>query len=498
MKYWLPALGAALIVTALVWFALHGRMEPEPDLLETSAAARPTFHASRPLNVDVRVEGETDSSLDADALGRELRYILYRGRMRVAPALADDADLFTLRVEVRESAAKLALVAPDGQAEREQQVDLSGSESRLETIRRLVHELPALLGATHNKVDWRDFVGTQDAAAYDRYLRSTSELFGRSAQGFTRASAVRAQSVERLEALTKRQPGFARAWSALALSYLSLGGEDRASLVELAESSAERALSLEPEIANAQAALGLVRLHRNEWALAKEHFDRALAADPNSSAALEGLACLLVDVGQHRAALPLANRAVALQPRNAGAQECLTYAQLALGSMPDAEPGSQAFAAARVRALIALLSRDVGSARKLLRNSQDAPSASWVEPLLRAVDNRRAVPSALQEITSAANESEIDAVTEILSGAALREGDFVFNRMLRLHRKNDAVPLRLLWLDQTAFLREHPQFKALLDATAVPTYWKAEGPPDLCAKELTTRTRAEATASWCP
>jgi tetratricopeptide (TPR) repeat protein len=487
MKRWPLAVGAVVIVAALAWLALRERMSPQPAAPVAQAPIRPAFHASKPLNVVVAANDASARS-ETEWLERELRYVLTRGRMRIAPALASSSEVFTLHIDPgqpEQALAKLSLIAADGYVEREKQVDLSGAQSRLETVRRLAQVLPDLLGATHNTIDWSELVGIQDAASYDAYLRSSADLFGSSGRGFTQAPPARAQNVDRLESLTRRQPQFARAWSALALSYLSLGGEDSASLVDLAESSAERALALEPGLADAQGALGLIGLHRNEWALAKEQFDGALVIDPNSVAALEGLACLLVDVGHHRSALPFANRAVALQPRNAGAQECLVYAQFALGSPPEAEPGAQAFAAARVRALIALLSKDVGSARRLLRNSQDAQGSSWVDPLLRAVENRREVPAALQEITRAANEREIDAVTEIVSGAALRQSDFVFNRMLRLHRKDEAVPLRLLWLEQTAFLRRHAQFQSIVSATGVPTFWQDEGAPDLCAKEPT-------------
>lgn len=489
MKRWPFAVGAAVIVAALAWLALRERLSPEPVAPVPQAPVRPAFHASKPLNVVVAGQNEASASQDTEWLERELRYVLTRGRMRIAPALSTGVDVFTLRIDMSQAAqstAKLALIAADGFVEREKQIELPEAQSRLDIVRRLAQTLPDLLGATHNNVDWSDLIGIDDAASYESFLRSSAELFGSSGRGFTQARPARAQTIDRLETLTRRQPQFARAWSALALSYLSVGGEDSASLVDLAESSAERALALEPGLADAQGALGLIRLHKNEWTLAKEHFDGALAADPNSIAALEGLACLLVDVGHHRAALPFANRAVALQPRNAGAQECLTYSQFAGGSPPSAEPSSQPFAAARVRALVALLSKDINSARRMLRNSQDAQGSSWIDPLLRAVENRSDIPAALQEITRAANDREIDAVTEIVSGAALRQSDFVFNRMLRLHRKNEAVPLRLLWLEQTAFLRRHPQFERIVNATGVPAFWQDEGAPDLCKEEPAT------------
>src|SRR5690606_7936583 len=116
-----------------------------------------------------------------------------------------------------------------------------------------------------------------------------------------------------------------RAWGSLAAGYLSLGSEDEASLSQLAESSAERALILDEGIADAHAALGLVHLRRTEWLAARERFQRALTLDAQTAAALEGLACLLVDAGRYKEAAPFGAQAVALQPQNNGANECFAY-----------------------------------------------------------------------------------------------------------------------------------------------------------------------------
>jgi Flp pilus assembly protein TadD len=294
--------------------------------------------------------------------------------------------------------------------------------------------------------------------------------------------------VERLESLTRKQRRFARAWSLLSVGYLSLGGKDETSLTQIAEAAAERAIALDPALADAQSALGLVRLRRGEWVAAMEHFEAALALDANEIPALEGSACLLMEVGHTAAALPVAQRAVALQPGNIGANECLAFARLATGTptprTQDAPGKPEPLQVARVTVLGALLSSDAATAQQTLRDVMNtATTAVWIEPLLQAAANPRKTSEALRAITRAASDDAIDPATEVVCGAALRQSDFVFNRMLRLHKQNEPVPLRVLWLPQTAFLRQHPRFEEIVSAEGLLPFWQDHGLPDVCATE---------------
>lgn len=479
MNRWRIA-GLVLLAAFAAWLVLRGcSPAPDPETSSQSATpARDKFHASRPLQV-------TATGNDADWLERELRYLLLRGRMQVAPVGADVRPSYSLRIEMQPKVATLKLVAPDGVVEREQGIETS--TRALETMQILAKILPGFLGAAHSQGDWVALIGTGDADAYDSYIESANALLGSSGRGFTQpAVADSSPSVDRLESLTRRQPKFARAWSLLAVSYLGLGGKDEASLTQLAETTAERALALDPSLANAHSALGLVSLRRSEWVAAMDHFSTALKSDPNALAALEGLGCLLIDVGHAKAALPITQRAAALQPSNIGAAECRAYAQLASGLDVGVE-GSQPLEVAVVKALDALLAGQPSIAESTLRDAQaTSNAAAWSGPLLRAANNRRETPQALQAITRAANDGAIEPATEVACGAALKQSDFVFNRMLRLHKQNEAVPLRILWLPRTAFLRKHHGFQDIVSAAGLLPYWQDHGLPDVCAAESAT------------
>ena len=93
------------------------------------------------------------------------------------------------------------------------------------------------------------------------------------------------------------------------------------------------------------------------------------------------------------------------------------------------------------------------------------------------------MPEALQAITRAASDGQIDADTEILCGAALRQAEFVFNRVSRLQRQRDHAPLRILWLSESAFLRRHARFGEIVGTAGLPAFWQEHGTPDVCASE---------------
>ena len=472
----------AAIVSALA--AVGCTQEPPPPPAPPEPE-RELFHWTRPVLLDVASTDTSTETHDLAWLERELRYLLLRGHMRLLSD-ASRTPVFVLRLQLDADAkhAQLQLIAPDGLLERERKLEL-GPEP-LATIKTLAEALPRFLETPARTRDWTRFIGTDDARAYDIYLRSAQDVLGASSPGITRPvwSNAATRAIARLESLTRSHPRFARAWAALAVAYLSLGGKDVPSLTELAESSAERALVLDDEIAEAHAALGIVHLRRNEWIAAHERLQRALELDARLAAAAEAIACLYADAGLYARSLAHSRLAVSLQPRNAGALECLAYAEIGSGTAADADEFVPIASVARVRALAAFLQGDARAAERLLRRTiPRAEFEIWAGPTLQATSNRRMVPDALKAITRAANDGYIDAATEILCGAALKQPEFVFNRIARLARDELHAPLRVLWLPNADFLRKHPRFEDVISKAGLPSFWHGNGPPDICVRE---------------
>jgi tetratricopeptide (TPR) repeat protein len=486
--------GLLLLALLTTWLVVRG-CTPEPQQEAPPAAPkRETFNAGRPLRVEVIATAPAGGRPgDIAWLAHELRYVLMRGQMRAAAIGArvdskSGSGSYLLRVAVSQETrqASLALVAPDQVLEREHDFALPDL-TRLAVAREVAKQLPQFLDAPDAAAEWSTLLGASDAANYDSFTKAEVELHGPEGRGFTRppSTPMRARTIERLESVLRSEPRFARARALLAVGYLSLGGEDQSSLTQLAESNAERAIALDAALADAQAALGLAALRRGEWIAAHERFKSALMQDPNSAPALEGLACLLADAGRHAEGRPFAERAVALQPRNVGANECLAYTA---GEAPGSAEADRAQATdAQVLSLKAILQKDAPAAERLLReNLPPQQFETWAQPLLRAVNSPRHIPEALSAVTRAANDDQIDASTEILCGAALRQPEFVFNRMTRLQRQGATRPLRILWLPQTVFLRKHARFEKVVSAAGLPAFWQEHGAPDICAAEPQT------------
>jgi TolB-like protein/Tfp pilus assembly protein PilF len=120
--------------------------------------------------------------------------------------------------------------------------------------------------------------------------------------------------IEHASRATELDPAFAPAHVMLADTYNSLGllslMKPRVAF-QKARLAAERALAIDPNLATAHAALGLVRFGDDwDWNAAEAHFRRALEIDPDLASARVHYSWLLMLLGREAAALVEANRAV--------------------------------------------------------------------------------------------------------------------------------------------------------------------------------------------
>jgi TolB-like protein/Tfp pilus assembly protein PilF len=125
-------------------------------------------------------------------------------------------------------------------------------------------------------------------------------------------------SIPYFEDAIKRDPGFAPAYVGLANAYSNLGTvfiggsaeETRPKVV----SAAQKALELDPNLAEALVLLASTKQKQWHWADAEADYRRALELDPNSAAAYEGLALWLACQGRADEAVASAERGRALDP----------------------------------------------------------------------------------------------------------------------------------------------------------------------------------------
>ncbi len=118
-------------------------------------------------------------------------------------------------------------------------------------------------------------------AAYDLYLRDRSLL---RVPGQVRPGARRGGPIPFQDAIAK-DPSFAPAYAGLAEAYAylaSIRDPERDDLVKM-RAAAERAIQLDPLLAEAHDALGVVYARDGQWRQSEASFRRAIELDPNSS-----------------------------------------------------------------------------------------------------------------------------------------------------------------------------------------------------------------------
>ena len=112
---------------------------------------------------------------------------------------------------------------------------------------------------------------------------------------------------------------------------------ERHELEALIRDNVAKALSLDPNLGQAHAALAVTDQRYWRWAEAEEAYERALRASPNDAEVLGDYSWFKSFSGEHPEAIQLAQRAVELDPDNQIRHEQLGYVLLR-SRQPDAAP----------------------------------------------------------------------------------------------------------------------------------------------------------------
>jgi hypothetical protein len=174
------------------------------------------------------------------------------------------------------------------------------------------------------------------AEAYDLYLRARA--MGTLVQGSDR-------NVDLYEQAIAKDASFAPAYAALAAVYVFRTGEDRVDWTgpgrdeEMSRMHViiDKAVQLDPLLAEAQETLGSVQARDAQWEQAEKSFRRALELDPNSSLTrMHFSQNLLLPLGRIEEAVAQARIAEKTDPLSRDARTHLAYALISAGRFDDA------------------------------------------------------------------------------------------------------------------------------------------------------------------
>jgi eukaryotic-like serine/threonine-protein kinase len=168
--------------------------------------------------------------------------------------------------------------------------------------------IPQLTGEEQQQLAKR---GTEDALAFEAYLRGRYHWHSLSEEGFAKAL----REYHRAIAL---DPNYGLAYAGIADYYIFLGIFGVLPFAECAASAYEaavKAIEMDDTLAEAHAALGFATVCRDfDWPAAEAHHHRALELNPNSAVAHNWYNFHLLQTGRFDEALREVNRAVELDP----------------------------------------------------------------------------------------------------------------------------------------------------------------------------------------
>jgi TolB-like protein len=311
--------------------------------------------------------------------------------------------------------------------------------------------------------------------AYDTYLKGRYNHNRGSGDGFESALRYYEEAVS-------IDPGFALAHAALAEVCVT-GPIVFAGIrtIDYCADAAIKAVEIDPDLAEARAALATIQFFRWEWSEAEAEFKRAIELNPSSAIARQSYGEYLRISMRLDEALVEARRAESLDPFNLMAKIKVAWtlmsqrnydeAMAQLNDVLEMEPGF--FIAYFNIGLVHAINRDVdnllASARRVAEvhpDGNDAFEVLLLTGMAHAIRNEEAEMLAIIDILEREVGNVFGAQIAALYGLAGQE-------QKALNRLDQALEMRSLDLPTTSFptfdpLREHPRFKAIRRAIGLP------------------------------
>jgi serine/threonine-protein kinase len=344
---WAIAIVALIAVIAVAWSALQ-RMRGSSGAANdfNSVAVLPLVNVSRNPADEYFSDGMTDEL--SNALGKlpglrvasRTSAYAFKGRNANVKEIGHALNVKTvLEGTVRRDGNKLRVTAQltnvdDGLAlwsnkyERETGDVLSVQD---EVARSIAEALKLQLG-TRAQTFSSTSRGTENLKAFDNYLRGRYFLNRRGADNLRLAIAY-------FDSATAQDPRFARAYASIATAYALLPEyTDSAprNVSRMTHNAAEKALSLDPTLAEAYTALGLADVHDWKFEEADTAYRKALELDPDYPTANQWSGELLVHTGRLDSALTLIRKAAALDPLAPINASAIGYALIVMGRHAEA------------------------------------------------------------------------------------------------------------------------------------------------------------------
>ncbi len=312
---------------------------------------------------------------------------------------------------------------------------------------------------------------TVDVEAYTLYLR------GRALWKKRGGDAIK-QSVELFQAALARDPGFARAYSNLAASYVLLpeyADEPREVFYAKASEAALMALTIDERLAEAHAVLAEISWGRWAWSDAETGFYFATSLDPQEPTAHHWYGLHLASVGRLNAALEQAKLAASLDPASAVMQASLALRLDVLGFHDEARSAAEKADAlgysGGLHELLAGFHFQRGDYDGALTEIRQVPDR---DPELQAIENL------IESVHAPTTTVDLDDPVMTFAVYAARGDLDAAYALAETLAKQRGMMLDRLWAPAFKEFRSDPRFVPLMKSIGLTDYWRRYGWPDAC------------------
>jgi TolB-like protein/Flp pilus assembly protein TadD len=325
---------------------------------------------------------------------------------------------------------------------------------------------------------------TDNAEAYQLYLQGRHLWRQRNAASINEAIRLFKQAVE-------LDPGFARAWSNLAVAYLNQPDYDRSYSpeqgMELGLMAAEKALAISPQSTEALIIKANYNLDHCNVAESARLYEKAISLNPDDPTAHHWYAILLSTAGHTSLALEHLRKAKKIDPLISAVIAIESDVYRNLGDYARAEESARAAASLGLYngslyplGPIYLLAGETEKGKALIeagRNGEDPTQAVTRELFLQALDDPEKQKPFEQHIGKAGNSYSY-ATLDNLRFLALLGSAYVFE----YQSGAECVILDdSIWIESFREQRKTPEFFEMMERAGMVEYWREFGWPDDCA-----------------
>ena len=330
-------LGGLAIAAALGWWGFERQAAP------IAIAVLPLHNLSQDAANDYFADGLTDelirnlSIIDGLAVRSQTSSFALKGKPSVREAGQQLQANYILEGSVLRAGQQLRINAQlvrvrddfpvwSGRYDRELTDVLAIQD---EIARGIVNSLRLKLGRGRRRYE-------TSAEAHDLYLRARALELHQSLRALS-------QRIRIFEQATTKDPSFAPAYAGLATAYALRSGSDQPDEIERANEvskmrvAVEKALQLDPLLAEAHDAQGMVYARDAQWEQSEKSFRRALELDPNRSLTRAHFAMhLLLPLGRTAEAVAHVRLAEKADPLSPHIQSVLAYVLFSAGRFDEA------------------------------------------------------------------------------------------------------------------------------------------------------------------